>query len=157
MDRLNTDRDDGLSALLGEVNVRSAVYCLSAFAAPWGFQVEPSPVAKSHVVLYGAASLAVGDGDPVALTSGDLVLLPHGDGHIVLDQPGSPVRHLDRILADFPVDAAGRLSYGGGGPPTRPPCRGGPPAPHLARLPAPIPPPCMGVRSRPPRATPRAG
>jgi AraC-like DNA-binding protein len=124
MDRLNTNRDDGLSVLLREVNVRSAVYCLSDFAAPWGFQVEDSPVAKFHVVLHGAASLALGDGTPVALTSGDLVLLPHGDGHIVQDRPGSPVRHLDRILADTPVDAAGRLSYGGGGPRTRLLCGG---------------------------------
>jgi len=124
MDRLNTNRDDGLSVLLREVNVRSVVYCLSDFAAPWGFQVERSPVAKFHVVLHGAASLAVGDGDPVALASGDLVVLPHGDGHVVQDQPGSPVRYLDRILADHPVDAAGRLSYGGGGPRTRLLCGG---------------------------------
>src|SRR5258707_15677169 len=157
MDRLNTDRDDGLSALLREVNVRSAVYCLSDFAAPWGFQVEPSPVAKFHVVLYGAASLAVGDGDPVALTSGDLVLLPHGDGHIVQDQPGSPVRHLDRILADFPVDAAGRLSYGGGGPPTRLLCGGGEVRPPLPPHPAEKLPVVMGLDARAPALTPWLG
>src|SRR5260370_38533054 len=154
MDGLNGERDEGLSALLGEVNVRSAVYCLSAFAAPWGFQVEPSPVAKSHVVLYGAASLAVGDGDPVALTSGDLVLLPHGDGHIVLDQPGSPVRHLDRILADFPVDAAGRLSYGGGGPPPTPPCGGVRAPPRVPPPPPASPPRVSGPRSHPPGPPP---
>src|SRR5258708_9049159 len=153
MDRLNTDRDDGLSALLREVNVRSAVYCLSDFAAPWGFQVEPSPVAKFHVVLYGAASLAVGDGDPVALTSGDLVLLPHGDGHIVQDQPGSPVRHLDAILADDPVDGAGRLSYGGGGPCTRLLCGGVEPRPPLAHRPPRVPARIPGVGAAPGRAT----
>ncbi|HJY94827.1 MAG TPA: cupin domain-containing protein, partial [Streptosporangiaceae bacterium] len=98
MDRLNIDCDDGLSVLLREVNVRSVVYCLSDFAAPWGFRVERSPVAKFHVVLHGAASLTLGDGDPVALAPGHLVLLPHGDGHIVQDEPRSPVRHLDRIL-----------------------------------------------------------
>src|SRR5258708_39925617 len=142
MERLNTNRDDGLSVLLREVNVRSVVYCVSDFAAPWGFEVERSPVAKFHVVLHGAASLALGDAKPVALASGDLVLLPHGDGHIVQDQPGAPVRHLDAILADDPVDGAGRLSYGGGGP-CRPLLRGGgeprppPPADHpqvLARV-----------------------
>jgi AraC-like DNA-binding protein len=124
MDRLNTSRDDGLSVLLREVNVRSVVYCQSDFTAPWGFQVEDSPVAKFHVVLHGAASLSAGDGDRVALASGDLVLLPHGDGHIMQDQPGSPVRHLDRILADHPVDATGRISYGAGGPRTRLLCGG---------------------------------
>jgi Cupin len=41
--------------MLREVNVRSAVYCLSDFSAPWGFRVENSPVAKFHVLLRGAA------------------------------------------------------------------------------------------------------
>jgi AraC-like DNA-binding protein len=124
MDRLNTNRDDGLSVLLRKVNVRSVVYCLSDFTAPWGFEVERSPVAKFHVVLHGAAFLALAGAQPAALAPGDLVLLPHGDGHIVRDQPGSPVRQLDRILADHPVDGAGRLSYGGSGPRTRLLCGG---------------------------------
>jgi Cupin len=50
---------DGLSSVLREVKVRSVVYCLSDFAAPWGFSVERSPVAKFHVLLHGAAALAV--------------------------------------------------------------------------------------------------
>lgn len=61
---------------------------------------------------------------PVPLRTGDLVLLPLGDGHVIADQPGSPVRHLDAILAEHPVDAAGRLAYGGGGAPTRLLCGG---------------------------------
>jgi AraC-like DNA-binding protein len=80
--------------------------------------------AKFHVVLHGAASLALDAAAPVGLACGDLVLLPHGDGHIMQDQPGSPVQHLDRILADHPVDTAGRLSYGGGGARTRLLCGG---------------------------------
>jgi len=123
MDRLNDHRFDGLSTMLAAVNVRSAVYCLSDFAAPWGFQVENSPVAKFHVVLRGTAVLTL-SGDPVEVACGELVLLPHGDGHIMRDQPGSPVRLLDRILADHPVDAAGRLSYGGEGARTRLLCGG---------------------------------
>src|SRR5260370_14830156 len=111
MDRLNTNRDDGLSVLLREVNVRSVVYCLSDFAAPWGFQVERSPVAKFHVVLHGAASLAVGDGDPVALASGDLVVLPHGARHVLPDQPGAPRRYLGPSLAAHPVDVSRRPCY----------------------------------------------
>src|SRR5258708_38691641 len=118
MDRLNDNRDDGLSVLLREVNVRSVVYCLSDFAAPWGFQVERSPVAKFHVVLHGAASLAVGDGAPVALASGDLGVLPPGGGHGVQDQPGSPGRDLDRVLDGHAVDPAGPRSHGRSGPHT---------------------------------------
>lgn len=40
------------------------------------------------------------------------------------DLPGSPVQHLDRILAGHPVDEAGRMAYGGGGASTRLLCGG---------------------------------
>jgi len=124
MDRVDPATEDGLSGVLRDVNVRSVVYCLSDFGAPWGFSVERSPVAKFHVILNGGATLAVGDAAPIPLATGDLVLLPHGDGHTISDQPGSPVRQLDAILANHPVDETGWLSYGGGGRQTRLLCGG---------------------------------
>jgi hypothetical protein len=51
------------------------------------------------VLLHGAAELAVGGGALVQLTTGDLVVLPHGDGHTTTDPPGSPVRPLTAILS----------------------------------------------------------
>jgi AraC-like DNA-binding protein len=124
MDRLGAPAEDGLSSVLREVGVRSVVYCLSDFAAPWGFSVERSLVAKFHLILDGAAALTVGTAAPLPLGTGDLVLLPHGHGHIITDQPGSPVRQLDAILADHPVDETGRLRFGGDGRPTRLLCGG---------------------------------
>lgn len=124
MEKIGPASEDGLSGVLREVNVRSAVYCLSDFSAPWGFRVENSPVAKFHVLLRGAAWLSIGSREPVSLRTGDLVLLPHGEGHIIADQPGSAVQHLDAILAEHPVNAAGRLACGGDGAPTRLLCGG---------------------------------
>jgi AraC-like DNA-binding protein len=124
MERVHPAGDDGLSSVLREVNVRSVVYCLSDFAAPWGFRVEHSPVAKFHVLLQGTAVLSVGDAAPAMLSAGDLVVLPHGDGHAIADRPGSSVRQLDAILAEHPVDDSGRLSYGGDGSRTRLLCGG---------------------------------
>ena len=57
MDRIGAAREDGLSSVPRDVNVRSVVYCLSDFTAPWGFRVEDSPVAKFHVLLHGTAWL----------------------------------------------------------------------------------------------------
>lgn len=82
------------------------------------------PVTKFHVLLSGAAWLSTGDKAPVLLSSGDLVLLPGGDAHTIADQPDSPVRQLDAILAEHPVDAAGRLAYGGDGAAARLLCGG---------------------------------
>jgi AraC family transcriptional regulator, activator of mtrCDE len=124
MDRILTLGEDGLSSALRAVKVRSVVYCLSDFTAPWGFSVEHSPVAKFHVLLRGAAVLTVGGATPVPLTTGDLVVLPHGDGHTITDQPGSPARQLDAILAEHSVGENGRLSYGGDGSRTRLLCGG---------------------------------
>jgi AraC-like DNA-binding protein len=115
MERVNGAADDGLSGVLRQVHVRSVVYCLSDFTAPWGFSVDSSPVAKFHVVLEGEAALTVGEAEPLPLTTGDLVLLPHGDSHAIADRAGSAVRQLDAILADHPVDGGGRLRYGGAG------------------------------------------
>ena len=124
MDRIGPANEDTLSGFLSRVNVRSAVYCLSDFSAPWGFEVENSPVAKFHVLLHGTAWLCAGDKAPLSLGSGDLVLLPHGHGHTIADRPGSATRHLEAILAEHPVDQTGRLAYGGGGAPARLLCGG---------------------------------
>ena len=124
MDRILTPREDQLTSVLRDVKVRSMVYCLSDFGAPWGFSVGQSPVAKFHVLLRGSAALTVGDAAPVPLTTGDLVVLPHGNGHTITDRPGSPVRQLDALLSEYPVDENGRMSYGGDGIRTRLLCGG---------------------------------
>src|SRR5262249_35535182 len=142
MDRVAGPEQDGLSSLLRDVTVRSVVYCLSDFGAPWGFSVERSPVAKFHVLLHGTAALTVSGAPPVPLIAGDLVVLPHGDGHMITDQSGSPARELDAILAEHPVDETGRMSYGGDGSRTTLLCGGfelGPALPdELAELLPPV-------------------
>jgi AraC-like DNA-binding protein len=115
MERVDPAAEDGLSSMLRDVNVRSVVYCLSEFTAPWGFSVERSPVAKFHVILNGTAMLTAGDAAPIPVSTGDLMLQLHRDGHTISDQPDSPVPQLDAILADHPVDEQGRLRYGGDG------------------------------------------
>ena len=122
--QLNEQGDDGLSTLLQAIDVRSAVYCVSELSAPWGFRVDGSSVPKFHLVLEGACILTLNAEESLALECGDLVLLPGGSGHVMRDQQGSAVRHLDRILADFRTDVDGPLIYGGDGPPTRLLCGG---------------------------------
>jgi AraC-like DNA-binding protein len=66
----------------------------------------------------------VDDGGDAALEAGDLVLLPHGSGHVVRDKAGSRARDLDRILDAHPMDASGTMHYGGRGPKTLLVCGG---------------------------------
>ena len=106
---------DGLSQLLLRLTVNSTVYCLSEMTAPWGFQVAARSGPAFHLLTAGSAWLEVqGLAEPVRLAAGDLVILPRGEGHLVRDSPKSPVKWLDRILAETPP-VNGHLSHGGGG------------------------------------------
>jgi AraC-like DNA-binding protein len=117
---LTSPRADDLSVLLERINVRSAVYCLSDLGAPWGFWVDGSATAKFHLVLAGRAVLTPEEpgATPAELSTGELVLLPHGSAHLMQDRRDSAARPLDHILAERPAEAAERLAYGGDGPRT---------------------------------------
>ena len=107
---------DELADILKAINVRSTILCRSHFTAPWGFRVDDSELAKFHIVLEGSAWLDLdGSAESRRLETGSIVVLPRGTGHVVRDTPGSPVRPLDEILTDHPVDASGRMTYGGDG------------------------------------------
>ncbi|MFE1313565.1 AraC family transcriptional regulator [Streptomyces sp. NPDC058755] len=53
----------------------------------WSVRLAPYEGAGFHVVLSGACRLVPdGGGDPVSLGTGDVVLLPHGAGHVLADR-----------------------------------------------------------------------
>ena len=53
----------------------------------WSVRLSPYEGAGFHVVLSGSCRLVPdGDGDPVTLGTGDVVLLPHGAGHVLADR-----------------------------------------------------------------------
>jgi AraC-like DNA-binding protein/mannose-6-phosphate isomerase-like protein (cupin superfamily) len=81
---------DTTSDLLRSLRVRSNVFCLATMRAPWGFGVPARDVASFHIVLDGGGVLEIDGEPPVELGRGDLVVLPHGDRHVVRDRPGSP-------------------------------------------------------------------
>ena len=111
-----TPSSDDLAEVLKAINVRSTILCLSHFTAPWGFRVEGSDLAKFHVVLDGTAWLDLDSpAESHRLEAGAIVVLPRGTGHVVRDDQRTPVRHLEAILADHPLDTMGRLTYGGDG------------------------------------------
>src|SRR5919197_1480961 len=91
---------DTISELLRSLRVRSQVFCLANMRAPWGFGVPAREVASFHIVLDGGGILEVGGEQAVAVGRGDLVVLPHGDAHVVRDRPGSPVTSIAALEPD---------------------------------------------------------
>jgi AraC-like DNA-binding protein len=84
---------DAFSQVLSGVELKGAVFFNAEFSAPWGLSQPASSVMAAkiapgaeHLVLYhlvidGGASIELADGHCLELTSGDVVIFPHGDAH----------------------------------------------------------------------------
>jgi AraC-like DNA-binding protein len=140
MDRLLDHESDAISQLLGDLRVRSTLYCRSELRAPWGLAVKPAEVPVFHMVSHGHCWLEVaGLAEAIPLEAGDVVLLLTGSEHRLYDDPASGVEWLEDILHRIPAES-GRLGYGGRGDVTELICgwfelEGAPAHPLLASLP----------------------
>jgi len=94
---------DGLSEVLSAVRLSGAVFFDVVAKSPWVAEKPPSaqsvrdvvPGAQHameyHVVTSGSCWISlVGDhaSDPIRLLEGDIVVMPHGDPHVVSSGPG---------------------------------------------------------------------
>ncbi len=93
---------DVLSEVLKVVKLQGALFYNGEFSAPWSVRTASSfalarrlALGADHVIIYhflseGRAFLRMENGERVALHAGDLVMIPHGDSHIL--ENGRPHR-----------------------------------------------------------------
>jgi len=125
--------DDALSLVLQAVRLKGAVYFTVDGSAPWVAETPPGPTIAPYVVP-GAGHLIdyhivqegpcwggpVGE-PPLRLETGDIIVFPQGDAHVMSSDPGmrgapDPKVHQDAARAgSLPVS----VSLQGGGPPAR--------------------------------------
>lgn len=101
---------DTLSDVLRAVRLRGAVFYYVSFSATWSAEaVAASEMASAvmpgadhvieyHMVIKGDGWATVAGLDPVPLRAGDVVMFPHGDGHVLSSAPGL---RPNRIAADW--------------------------------------------------------
>jgi len=112
---------DVLTDVLETVRVVAACYGRLEATAPWGIRVRNGEDAKFHVVLEGRARLLVdGEAEPIELSAGDIVALPHGHAHSLLDDPmleaqSSEAQPLEELLVCRARGDASVFRVGGGG------------------------------------------
>lgn len=109
---------DLVSKLFESVRAHSVLFCRSALSAPWGFSVSAREILTYHLVVRGRGWLNVDGETPIAIDTGDLVILAHGDRHTVRDASDTDTVPLEDLLATHPLDEHGNLNIAGAGPET---------------------------------------
>ncbi len=109
---------DVLTDVLNTVHLQSAVRFCTELTTPWGIRV---PAQNDRAIFYvmtrGSCYLEVdGHKPPVSLAGGDLVMLSHGDAHILRDRLNSPIVPLEKLVkACSECDPHRSIHHGGGG------------------------------------------
>jgi AraC-like DNA-binding protein len=122
---------DVLSEVLKVVKLRGALFYNGEFSSPWSVYAAPSRALARyfgaeteqlivyHFLSEGCASVRLENGNRLALEGGDIVMLPHGDRHIV--ENGPPTKTLDdsEHLVEILSQGLKLWRVGGGGEVTK--------------------------------------
>jgi AraC-like DNA-binding protein len=127
---------DALSDVLRAVRLSGAVYLNGNFTTPWcvetrtdaalcaAFLPGSKRVVSYHLITEGScrAQLADGEGAPLELAPGEILVIPQGEPHIMgsaLDLPPVPAASLIAEQLETTPGEVMRLTCGGGGGMTR--------------------------------------
>jgi AraC-like DNA-binding protein len=111
---------DPLSRILRALRLGSSVVSRSHLSAPWAIESPGGDCAIFHAVVEGRCWLRrLVDADPIALGEGDVVVLTHGDPHVVSSTPRGRPAPLSALKRTRMSGGVAVLEHGGGGAATR--------------------------------------
>ena len=110
---------DPLGEALHLLRLTGAVYARSELSAPWGIDLPPlEGHMMFHVVTAGRCWLEHDlepDAAPVLLERGSLALVPRGQGHRLVHEPGTAAEPFFDLPIERVTDRYELLTHGGGG------------------------------------------
>ncbi len=122
---------DALSDVLRLVRLTGAVFLDAEFTAPWcvsapsGVEVCTTHMPQAqHVVVYhlvtaGNCEVVFAGEAPHHAQTGDLIVIPGGEAHLIGGDLAAPHADLARLVVQKNSDEVPRVSHGGGGAITR--------------------------------------
>ena len=118
---------DVLSEVLRVVRLSGAIHFCGDFTRPWAFSTSPpemlaarlrvpeGSVTPFHVCTDGSCWVTAGKLPPVRIETGDVIIFPRGDQHVMASDPGiAPVPIAD-IYSQPSRERITILKHGGGG------------------------------------------
>lgn len=107
------------------IRVSGVFYCPSELTEPWGLALPPmEDTLWFHVVTSGECTIEVEPGHPRRVRAGDLVLVPHGEGHRAWGIEPAPTPSVLDLPHDYVNERYAILRHGGGGARTDVVCGG---------------------------------
>jgi AraC-like DNA-binding protein len=107
---------DALGEALHFLRMSGVFYCRSEFTAPWGLALPPMQgCLMFHVVTSGPCWIEVAGAEQRLLQPGDLALVPHGEGHRLVSEPGTTAARLFDLPREQVSERYEILRHGGGG------------------------------------------
>jgi AraC-like DNA-binding protein/mannose-6-phosphate isomerase-like protein (cupin superfamily) len=102
--------------MLQSLRMSGALYCQSELSTPWGLSLPSMPdCLMFHIVVAGRCRIRIEGIDDRVLEPGDLVVVPHGQGHALSSGPGVSAARLFDLQRDRLSERYELLRHGGGG------------------------------------------
>jgi AraC-like DNA-binding protein len=111
-------RTDVLSQVLTLIRLRGELVYSANLRGPWNITF-PKGAAHFHFIEHGEAWVKTLGAQPIRVKQGDMLLLPHGTGHLICDDPATPQVGIDAVIDRHFDRARSVLDYGGDGATTR--------------------------------------
>lgn len=107
---------DPLGEALHFLRMNGIFYSRPEFSAPWGLEIPPTEGSLMfHFVTSGRCWLEVEGAEHRQVQRGDLVLVPHGEGHRLSSAPGIAAAKLFDLPRDVMTERYEIFRHGGGG------------------------------------------
>jgi len=118
---------DAFSQILSGVVLKGALFFNAEFSAPWGFNAPPAQElapflapAAPHLLIYhflveGSGIVRLGNEVLIELEPGDVVVVPHGDAHVMCSAQGVACKLSEPMMAKLKTRDLSAMQTGGGG------------------------------------------
>lgn len=106
---------DVLTDIFDTLGLKGALYFRTDFSSSWAVEVPNlEDAARFHLVIQGTCYVGLPGGETITLSSGDLILIPRGQSHILADKITFDAPSLETVLDDLNYDGNGVLVAGEG-------------------------------------------